>query len=130
MLLVSVLTCGIAYVPVHIIGIVEGILYLTKSDGEFYREYAVQKKGWFELIVNLWGGVERSEAHHARWPVGWWASLRSTPPYMLLRVSEFPERRDDVHPDGPHGGEDPAEDAHRQSQWRRRRPGPGVRSGS
>ena len=31
----------------QIIGLVEGILYLTKSDEEFYQLYAVQKKEWF-----------------------------------------------------------------------------------
>lgn len=30
-----------------VIGIVEGIIYLQKSDAEFYRLYAVEKKGWF-----------------------------------------------------------------------------------
>ena len=30
-----------------IIGLVEGIMYLTKSDQEFYELYAVQKKEWF-----------------------------------------------------------------------------------
>ena len=30
-----------------IIGLVEGILYLTKSDEEFYQLYAVEKKQWF-----------------------------------------------------------------------------------
>ena len=30
-----------------IIGIVEGIIYLTKSDEQFYQEYMVQKKAWF-----------------------------------------------------------------------------------
>jgi TM2 domain-containing membrane protein YozV len=43
-------TCGISFfaLPVmHIIGLIEGIIYLTKSDAEFYREYAVEKKGWF-----------------------------------------------------------------------------------
>lgn len=29
------------------IGVVEGIIYLTKSDEEFYQLYAVQKKEWF-----------------------------------------------------------------------------------
>ena len=47
MLLASLLTCGIASPVMHIIGLVEGILYLTKSDEEFYRLYAVEKKGWF-----------------------------------------------------------------------------------
>jgi len=30
-----------------IIGIIEGIIYLTKSDEQFYQEYMVQKKPWF-----------------------------------------------------------------------------------
>ena len=47
MLLVSVLTCGIGAFPMHVIGIVEGIIYLTKSDEEFYQTYGVEKKEWF-----------------------------------------------------------------------------------
>jgi TM2 domain-containing membrane protein YozV len=47
MLLVSLLTCGIGAIPMGIIGLVEGIIYLTKSDEEFYRLYGVEKKGWF-----------------------------------------------------------------------------------
>jgi TM2 domain-containing membrane protein YozV len=47
MLLITVLTFGIAGMVMHIIGIVEGILYLTKSDEEFYQTYMVQKKAWF-----------------------------------------------------------------------------------
>jgi TM2 domain-containing membrane protein YozV len=47
MLLVSVLTCGIGAVPMGIIGLIEGIIYLTKSDEEFYQLYGVNKKGWF-----------------------------------------------------------------------------------
>ena len=30
-----------------IIGLVEGIIYLTKSDEEFFKLYAIQKKQWF-----------------------------------------------------------------------------------
>jgi len=30
-----------------IIGLIEGIVYLTKSDEDFYQTYAVEKKGWF-----------------------------------------------------------------------------------
>jgi hypothetical protein len=30
-----------------VIGIVEGIIYLTKSDEEFVRTYIQAKKGWF-----------------------------------------------------------------------------------
>ena len=35
--------CGIGAV----IGLIEGIIYLTKSDQEFYDTYQVGKKGWF-----------------------------------------------------------------------------------
>ena len=47
MLLVTVLTCGIGAMVTSIIGIVEGIIYLTKSDEEFVRTYLQSKKGWF-----------------------------------------------------------------------------------
>lgn len=47
MLLVSVLSCGILAVVMSVIGIVEGIMYLTKSDEEFVRTYIQSKKGWF-----------------------------------------------------------------------------------
>lgn len=36
-----------ASVAMNIIGLVEGIIYLTKSDEDFYQTYAVQKKEWF-----------------------------------------------------------------------------------
>lgn len=47
MLLVSVLSCGILAVVSSVIGIVEGIIYLTKSDEEFVRTYIQGQKGWF-----------------------------------------------------------------------------------
>ena len=47
MLLVTVLTCGIAGIAMSIIGIIEGIMYLTKSDEEFVRTYIQGQKGWF-----------------------------------------------------------------------------------
>lgn len=47
MLLISLLSCGIGLAVMHVIGIVEGILYLCKSDAEFYQTYMVQKKAWF-----------------------------------------------------------------------------------
>ncbi|WP_456315092.1 TM2 domain-containing protein [Pseudomonas shirazensis] len=37
------LMCGIG----GLIGIVEGILYLTKTDEDFYQTYQVGQKGWF-----------------------------------------------------------------------------------
>lgn len=30
-----------------VIGIIEGIIYLTKSDEEFYQTYQIGKRGWF-----------------------------------------------------------------------------------
>lgn len=30
-----------------LIGLIEGILYLTKTDEDFYQTYQVGKKGWF-----------------------------------------------------------------------------------
>lgn len=47
MLLVSVLTCGFAYPVIAIIGLIEGIVYLTKSDEEFVRTYVDRRKEWF-----------------------------------------------------------------------------------
>ena len=47
MLLLSILTCGYGAIPMAIIGLIEGIIYLTKSDGEFHRIYVIEKKGWF-----------------------------------------------------------------------------------
>ncbi len=47
MLLVSVLSCGFLSPIMGIIGLIEGIMYLTKSDAEFYNVYMVGKKGWF-----------------------------------------------------------------------------------
>lgn len=51
MLLVSVLggiaTCGVATGVISMIGFIEGIIYLTKSDEEFDRLYAQGHQGWF-----------------------------------------------------------------------------------
>jgi TM2 domain-containing membrane protein YozV len=47
MLLVTVLTCGIGGMVMWPIGVIEGILYLTKSDEEFYQRYIVEQQGWF-----------------------------------------------------------------------------------
>ena len=47
MLLVTILTCGFGSIVTGVIGLVEGIIYLTKSDADFYQTYAVEKKGWF-----------------------------------------------------------------------------------
>ncbi len=42
-LVISVVTCGLG----SIIGLIEGIIYLTKSDEEFVATYITNKKGWF-----------------------------------------------------------------------------------
>lgn len=47
MLLVTVLTFGAGAVVMYPIGLIEGIIYLVKSDEDFYRDYMVNKKGWF-----------------------------------------------------------------------------------
>jgi TM2 domain-containing membrane protein YozV len=47
MVLVSVLTCGFGAPVMHIIGFIEGIIYLTKSDEDFYQLYFVERRGWF-----------------------------------------------------------------------------------
>jgi TM2 domain-containing membrane protein YozV len=47
MLLVSILSCGKAVPVMWAIGLAEGIIYLTKSDEEFYRIYIVGRREWF-----------------------------------------------------------------------------------
>ncbi|HAV12685.1 MAG TPA: hypothetical protein DCX06_04190 [Opitutae bacterium] len=47
MLLVTILTFGILGMVMSIIGIVEGIIYLTKTDEDFVATYINGKKGWF-----------------------------------------------------------------------------------
>jgi TM2 domain-containing membrane protein YozV len=47
MLLATVLTLGLAGSIVGLIGLIEGILYLTKSDEEFYQTYIEEQRPWF-----------------------------------------------------------------------------------
>jgi len=47
MLLITLLTCGIAYPVMHIIGLIEGIIYLCKPDEEFVRVYVDGRREWF-----------------------------------------------------------------------------------
>ncbi len=48
--IIAIVTCGIGtplvMIP-SIVGIVEGIMYLTKSDEEFVQTYIIGKKPWF-----------------------------------------------------------------------------------
>jgi hypothetical protein len=46
-IVVSAVTCGILWPVMWAIGLIEGIIYLTKSDEEFVRTYIQNKKGWF-----------------------------------------------------------------------------------
>jgi TM2 domain-containing membrane protein YozV len=47
MLLVTLLTCGLGGAVMGIIGIIEGVIYLTKPDAEFHPTYIANKKEWF-----------------------------------------------------------------------------------
>jgi len=47
MLLISVLTCGLGYPLMHLFGLIEGIIYLTKTDEQFVATYVNNKKEWF-----------------------------------------------------------------------------------
>jgi TM2 domain-containing membrane protein YozV len=42
-ILITFVTCGAG----SLIGLAEGIIYLTKSDEEFIQTYQVEKKAWF-----------------------------------------------------------------------------------
>ena len=44
---VGLFLCGLPALAISIVGIVEGIIYLTKSDEEFVQTYIVNKKAWF-----------------------------------------------------------------------------------
>ena len=47
MLLVSLLSCFILAPIMHLIGLIEGIIYLCKPDEEFVRLYVDGRKEWF-----------------------------------------------------------------------------------
>ncbi|MCB2153852.1 NINE protein [bacterium] len=40
---IAIVTCGLG----GIIGIIEGIIYLTKTDEQFIQEYQIGQKAWF-----------------------------------------------------------------------------------
>ncbi|MFY8068673.1 MAG: TM2 domain-containing protein [Flavobacterium sp.] len=42
-IIISVISCG----TLSMIPFIEGIIYLTKSDSDFYQTYQVNKRGWF-----------------------------------------------------------------------------------
>lgn len=43
----GVLTCGLAAAVMHLIGLIEGIIYLAKSDEDFVRTYVDGHRQWF-----------------------------------------------------------------------------------
>jgi TM2 domain-containing membrane protein YozV len=43
-LVISLVSCGTI---TSILGIIEGVIYLTKTDAEFYEIYQTNKRGWF-----------------------------------------------------------------------------------
>ena len=47
MLLVTVLSCFILSPVMHLIGLIEGIIYLCKPDEEFVRVYVDGRREWF-----------------------------------------------------------------------------------
>ena len=47
MLCLTVLSCGALSPIPGIIGLIEGILYLVKTDEDFVQTYIQEKKGWF-----------------------------------------------------------------------------------
>ena len=42
-IVISAVTCGAG----SIIGLIEGIIYLTKTDEQFIQEYQIGRKSWF-----------------------------------------------------------------------------------
>ena len=47
MLVVTVLTCGFGGFVMGVIGLIEGIIYLTKTPEEFQATYIAGRKEWF-----------------------------------------------------------------------------------
>ena len=47
MLLVTLVTCGFGGIAMWVIGLIEGIIYLCKSDRDFVETYVLSKREWF-----------------------------------------------------------------------------------
>jgi len=43
----GVVTCGLASFVMGVIGLIEGIIYLTKTDAQFQAQYLDGQKDWF-----------------------------------------------------------------------------------
>jgi TM2 domain-containing membrane protein YozV len=46
-LILGIFTCGVAGWAMGILGLIEGIIYLTKSDDDFYNTYQAGRRPWF-----------------------------------------------------------------------------------
>lgn len=46
-LVLCVVTCGLAVPILSLISLIEGIIYLTKSDAQFRNDYVYGNKDWF-----------------------------------------------------------------------------------
>lgn len=46
-IVLGVVTCGVFAWVVGVVGLIEGIIYLTKTDADFYNTYQAGKKPWF-----------------------------------------------------------------------------------
>ncbi|AOW20968.1 TM2 domain-containing protein [Urechidicola croceus] len=47
LLVITVITFGIGSMLTGLIGLIEGIVYLTKSDQEFIDTYQINRRSWF-----------------------------------------------------------------------------------
>jgi Predicted membrane protein len=47
MLVLSLVTCGLAASVTGVIGLIEGIMYISKSDEEFQETYVTNERHWF-----------------------------------------------------------------------------------
>jgi TM2 domain-containing membrane protein YozV len=47
MLCITIFTCGYGGIVMGLIGLVEGIIYLTKNDQDFLNTYVIGKRKWF-----------------------------------------------------------------------------------
>ena len=45
--LVGSIAFGLGPMAMGLLGLIEGIIYLTKSDAAFQQEYVIGKKAWF-----------------------------------------------------------------------------------
>ena len=45
--ILGIITCGMSAAAIGVISLIEGIIYLSKSDEEFIQMYQINKRGWF-----------------------------------------------------------------------------------